>query len=170
MIGNKAQMISKHISASNGQGTMPVGRSYFCIQSHELQNDLEDMAGWLSVENYPSGMGSYDSEVGALTGANMRYLITQNGKIWTGEGGTSTTGYRYTSSNVDVYASLVFGQKAVGKVPLDGASLRSIVKDVGSGGASDPLDQRGSTGWKAFSAWVILNDLWLCRGEFACTL
>lgn len=171
MIGNKAKLITKTITASNGQGTMPVGRSFFCIQSHELQNDLEDMAGWLSVENYPTGMGTYEFEIGALTGANMRYLITQNGKVFPDLGGGTVTGYRTTSgSAVDVYASLVFGQKAVAKVPLDGTSLRSIVKDIGSGGASDPLDQRGSTGWKAFQTWCILNDLWLCRGEFACTL
>jgi len=173
MGGNKAKMIAPVIKASSGQGTMPVAPAFYTVVHHELQNDLEDMSGWLPAHQYPNSQPSYPSEIGALPDANMRYLITQNGKVWPDDGGGTGAGTTYRStggSNVDVYAALVFGQNAVGQCPLDGNSLKQITKAIGSSGAADPLDQRGSVGWKAFQTWAILNDLWLCRGEFAATL
>lgn len=172
-IGNKARKITKIKTAASGQGTMPIPPSYFAIVSHELQNDLEKVSGWLPVQNYPNQAGVSMEEIGAVPDANVRFLITQNGKKWNAGGGATGAGTTYRSSdstNVDVYAMLYFGDRAVAHCPLDGESLKSIVKAVGSAGADDPLDQRGSVGWKAFQAWAILNDLWLQRGEFAATL
>jgi N4-gp56 family major capsid protein len=33
----------------------------------------------------------------------------------------------------------------------------------------DPLAQRGTVGWKAWQAAVILNDAWMARAEVAAT-
>jgi N4-gp56 family major capsid protein len=33
----------------------------------------------------------------------------------------------------------------------------------------DPLGQRGSVGWKAWTGCVILNDAWMARLEVAAT-
>ena len=173
MIGNKAKMIAPVVKASSNVGTMPVAPAFWVIVSHELQNDLEDMSGWLPAHQYPNSMPAYAEEIGALPDANMRFLITQNGKVWRHTGGTTGAGTTYRSdddTNVDVFAALVFGQNAVGKCPLDGNSMKSIVKAVGSSGAADPLDQRGSAGWKAYTTGAILNDLFMIRGEFAATL
>ena len=173
MVGNKAKMISPLIKASSGQGTLPVAPAFYAIAHYELQNDLEDMSGWQPAYQYPNGMPSYPSEIGALSDANMRFLINQNGKKHDDEGGATGAGTTYRSAddtNVDVFVCLVFAKDAVGEVPMDGESLRQITKALGSSGSADPLDQRGSVGWKAFSTWVILNDLWLVRGEFAATL
>ena len=173
LVGNKAKMISPIIKASTGQGTMPVAPAYMTIAHYELQNDLEDMSGWTPAYQYPSGMPSYPSEIGSLSDANMRFLINQNAKSWDAEGGTTGAGTTYRSSddtNVNVFATLTFAKDAVGECPMDGESLRQITKALGSSGSADPLDQRGSVGWKAFQTWVILNDDWLIRGEFAATL
>ncbi len=173
MIGNKASMIASNIKASTGVGTMPVAPSFFCIAHYELQNDLEDMSGWLPVHQYPNGKPAYPSEIGALPDANMRFLITQNGKVWRHSGGTTGAGTTYRSdddTNVDVFSCLIIGQNAYGKVPLEGENLKSIIKAVGSSGSSDPLDQRGSAGWKATTTYCILEDLFMIRAEFAATL
>jgi len=173
LIGNKAKMISPQMKAASGQGTMPVAPAFMTIIHYELQNDAEDMSGWTPAYQYPNGKPSYPSEIGSLSDANMRFLINQNGKSWDAGGGTTGAGSTYRSSdstNVNVYASLTFGMDAVGECPMDGESLRQITKGLGSSGSADPLDQRGSVGWKAFQTWVILNDDWLIRGEFAATL
>jgi N4-gp56 family major capsid protein len=173
MVGNKAKMISPHMMGSTKQGTMPVAPAYYGIAHYELQSDLEDMTGWQPAYQYPNGMPSYPSEIGALSDANCRFLITQNGQRQDASGGSTGAGSTYRStddSSVNVYTCLVFAKDAVGEVPLDGESMRQITKALGSSGSADPLDQRGSVGWKAFSTWVILNDLWLVRGEFAATL
>jgi N4-gp56 family major capsid protein len=172
LIGDKARMISSVKAASTKVGTMPVAPSFWVITHHEMQNDLEAMSGWLPAHQYPNSRPMYDEEIGALPDANMRFLITQNGRKWADAGGTTGAGttYRSTSgSQVDVYAALVFARDAVGVCPLDGMSMKSIVKALGSAGADDPLDQRGSVGWKAHTTAAILNDLWLTRGEFTAT-
>jgi N4-gp56 family major capsid protein len=173
MVGNKAKMIAERMKASGNVGTLPVPPAYWAIVHHELQNDLEDMTGWLPAHKYPNSMPAYPEEIGALPDANIRFLITQNGKVWADSGGSTSAGtvYRSTSgSNVDVYACLIFGKNAYGICPLEGANLKNIVKAVGSSGSSDPLDQRGSSGWKAVTTACILNDLFMIRAEFAATL
>ncbi len=173
MVGNKAKRITTVMKASVKQGTMAVPPSYFGIVHHELQNDLEALSGWLAAHNYPNSMPSTESEIGAHPDSGTRFLITQNGKYWPDAGGATGAGTTYRSdggANCNVYAMLIFAQDAVARVPLSGQNLKSIVKAVGSSGSSDPLDQRGSAGWKSFLTWSITNDLWLIRGEFCATL
>ena len=72
---------------------------------------------------------------------------------------------------LDVHSTLVFGADAYGVIDVGGSGgVQTIVKPVGSGGASDPLDQRATVGAKvaAYTA-KILNNLWLVRIEHAVT-
>ena len=45
--------------------------------------------------------------------------------------------------------------------------MKMFVKELGSSGSSDPLDQRGSIGWKANVVAKILNQSWMVRIESA---
>ena len=77
-----------------------------------------------------------------------------------------------TKKGTDIHATLVFGADAYGIIDVDGEGcLQTIVKPVGSGGASDPLDQRATVGAKvaAFTA-KILNNLWIVRVEHGVSL
>ncbi len=77
-----------------------------------------------------------------------------------------------TKNGTDIHATLVFGADAYGIIDVDGEGcLQTIVKPVGSGGASDPLDQRATVGAKvaAFTA-KILNNLWIVRVEHGVSL
>lgn len=71
------------------------------------------------------------------------------------------------ADGADVHATLVFGKDAYGIVDVaGGGALQIIIKDHGSAGASDPLNQRATVGAKvAAYACKILNDLWLLRIE-----
>lgn len=77
-----------------------------------------------------------------------------------------------TKKGTDIHATLVFGADAYGIIDVDGEGcLQTIVKPVGSGGASDPLDQRATVGAKvaAYTA-KILNNLWIVRVEHGVSL
>jgi N4-gp56 family major capsid protein len=50
---------------------------------------------------------------------------------------------------------------------ISGRSLQNIVKAVGSAGTADPLNQRGTSGWKASLAAKILQQLFMVRLEHA---
>ncbi len=72
-----------------------------------------------------------------------------------------------SKKGLDVHATLVFGADSYGVIDVDGEGcLQTIVKPCGSGGASDPLDQRATVGAKvaAYTA-KILNNLWIVRIE-----
>lgn len=72
------------------------------------------------------------------------------------------------TGSIDVYGTFIFGAEAFGVVDVAGTGrFRTIVKPIGSGGTSDPLDQRGTTGWKAYQVTKILNNNFFTRIESA---
>jgi len=68
-----------------------------------------------------------------------------------------------------VYSTLVLGANAYGKANLAAGNAGIIVKQRGSAGTADPLDQRATVGWKADAAYKILNDAFMVRIESAST-
>ena len=77
-------------------------------------------------------------------------------KIYPGEGG---------KDGLAVYGSLFFGRDAYGVTEVEGAGLQTIVKQKGSAGTADPLDQRSSVGWKALETAEILMQPYMIRVE-----
>ena len=59
--------------------------------------------------------------------------------IYPGEGG---------AKGRDVYSTLIVGADAYGVTELEGGGLQHIVKQLGSSGTADPLNQRATAGWK----------------------
>lgn len=81
---------------------------------------------------------------------------TDNAVIYPGEAG---------AKGRDVYSTLIFGAEAYGTTEIEGGGLRHIVKQLGSGGTSDPLDQRATVGWKATKTAVRLVEENMVRIE-----
>lgn len=69
----------------------------------------------------------------------------------------------------DVYSTVVLGEDAYGTTNIEGGGLENIVKQLGSAGSSDPLDQRSTTGWKATKVSELLVENYLVRIETAST-
>ena len=71
------------------------------------------------------------------------------------------------AEGVDVYATLIFGDNAYGTTSLADGGLEHIVKQLGSAGSSDPLNQRATVGWKATKVTVRLVEAFMIRIETA---
>ena len=84
-----------------------------------------------------------------------------NAIIYPGEAG---------ADGVDVYATLVFGENAYGTTTLADGGLEHIVKQLGSAGSSDPLNQRATVGWKATKVTVRLVEAFMIRIETAASI
>ncbi len=69
----------------------------------------------------------------------------------------------------DVYATLILGENAYGTTELGHGGLEHIVKQLGSAGTSDPLNQRATVGWKANKVTVRLVEAFMVRIETAST-
>lgn len=74
------------------------------------------------------------------------------------------------SEGVDVYATLIFGENAYGTTALADGGLEHIVKQLGSAGSSDPLNQRATVGWKATKVTVRLVEAFMIRLETAASV
>ena len=71
-------------------------------------------------------------------------------------------------SGVTVYSCMIIGSDAYGVVDVEhGATPRLIVKPFGSGGTSDPLDQRATAGDKLYMTAVRLQESAMIRIECA---
>ena len=57
------------------------------------------------------------------------------------------------------------GKNAYGVTEVTGGGLQTIVKAKGSGGTSDPLDQRSTVGWKGIRTAKILLEQNMVRVE-----
>lgn len=152
---NKARRMTKMVDATTGYGTTPLNASYIGIVHPNTTYDLKGIANFVPVEKYSSTTGIMEGEVGKID--EVRFVETVNAKVFAGEG----------KSDIDVYATIIFGSDAYGTTRISGEAMKNIVKPLGSAGTADPLDQRATSGWKATFVAKILNDAFLVRIEHA---
>lgn len=69
----------------------------------------------------------------------------------------------------DVYSTLVLAENAYGVTEIEGGGLQHIVKQLGSGGTEDALNQRATVGWKATKTAERLVEAYMRRIETAST-
>jgi len=143
--GNNAKMITSMINPSTGYNTTPVSRCFVGICSEDVGYDLDDATGWIPTEKYPNRSMVMQDEIGSLGG--VRFLETTNAYVESSAGADSN----------DVHHVLIFGKNAYAQTRISGKALTNIVKPLGSAGTADPLDQRTTSGWKAFYVASILN-------------
>lgn len=67
----------------------------------------------------------------------------------------------------NVYATMIVGADAYGVTEITGGGLRTIIKQLGSAGSADPLDQRATVGWKAVKVAERLVEAYMIRVETA---
>ena len=67
----------------------------------------------------------------------------------------------------DVYSTLILGDEAYGVTEVTGGGLQHIVKQLGSAGTADPLDQRATVGWKSTKVAERLVEAYMVRVETA---
>lgn len=91
---------------------------------------------------------------------------------WTTTNALKIVPYGGGASGAPVYSTLVYAQDAYGSVELggNGRNVEVIIKPAGSSGALDPLNQRGTLGWKVKGfCTVILQDDFIVRIESGAT-
>ena len=140
--GNNAKFVSEIVKAQDGYASYPVRAAYFGIAHTDLIDALEAVTGYKNVAEYADPGARIENEEG----------MTQNVR-WV----TSTNADR-TLGTPDQYKCPIIGQNAYGATKIQAGELKSIIKALGSAGTEDPLDQRGTIGWKTYFVSRILND------------
>lgn len=127
---------------------MPIGGEYQAIihpaQSFDLQSDTA-AGGWLDINKYTTTTPIMKGEVGKLFGT--RFVESQNVFKNVGAG----------SGGADTYHAFFFAKSAYGIVDLAGNNLKTFMKQLGSAGTADPLDQRATVGYKFAHVTKVLD-------------
>ena len=131
--------------------------SYVAIIHPDCVYDLENDDEWINASQYAGSTQIFEGEIGKLYG--VRFVESTEAKVWAQAG----------ASNISLYATLVMGANAYGTTNVEGGGLQSIVKQLGSGGTADPLNQRATAGWKAIKTAEILYQDYIVRIESAST-
>nr|DAW85333.1 MAG TPA: major capsid protein [Caudoviricetes sp.] len=135
------------------QNAPKIDGGYVAIIHPDIAYDIQDDPDWKEWNKYTTSDKMFQGEIGKI--ANVRFVETTEAKIFAKAG----------ASNQDVYATLVLGANAYGTTNIEGGGLETIVKQLGSGGTEDPLNQRGTAGWKATKTAVRLVEQFMVRVE-----
>ncbi|MGI0034316.1 MAG: N4-gp56 family major capsid protein [Nitrososphaera sp.] len=160
-----AKYLRNFIGASEKISTQAVRSAYVGLVHPDTEAQLESIVNYIPVTEYSDAMQAEDDEIGSFR--NIRFFRSTNCKVFLDAGAAVGTDGMTSNGGVnnDVYATLIIGANAYGVSPLSGNALVNIIKPRGSGGTSDPADQRATSAWKAITTTTILNQFFMTRIE-----
>lgn len=142
--------IQKAVAKLRGQNAPAINGKYVGIihpyAAYALMRDPE----WIDAHKYANPTNLYEGEIGEIAG--VRFVQSTEAKIWK-EGSNA------------VFSTLILGADAYGVTEITGGGLQTIIKQKGSAGSADPLDQRSTVGWKATKTAEILMEEYMVRIE-----
>lgn len=149
--------IKKAVRLLKSQNAEKISGSWVAIINPDVSYDLTNDPAWKDVKTYSDPDDIYEGEIGKLYG--VRFCETTEAKIWAGAGNGGRA----------VYSTLILGDNAYGTTDITGGGLEHIVKQLGSAGTGDPLNQRATAGWKATKVAERLVENYMVRIESAST-
>lgn len=142
-----ARLVKRIVAFLKKNNAPKIDGDYVCIlhpyAAYELMNDPE----WIDAHKYTNVENIYKGELGKIGGC--RFVESSEAKVYSG----------------GVMGCLFLGANAYGVTDIEGGGLETIVKQKGSAGTADPLNQRSSIGWKAVKTAEILIQPYLVRLE-----
>ena len=123
------KVIQQVVAKLRAQNAPTISGKYVAIIHPYAAYDLMRDPEWIDAHKYATPENLYEGEIGEIAG--VRFVQTTEAKIY--EGG--------------VFGTLIFGDGAYGVTDIAGGGMETIVKQKGSAGTADPLDQRSSVGY-----------------------
>lgn len=145
--------IRKAVRFLENQDAPKIDGYYVAIIHPDCKYDLMSDPEWRKPHEYVDTEHLYKNEIGEVAG--VRFVQATRAKKFVGEG----------KDGADVYSTLVIADDAYGVTKIEGGGLEHIVKPLGSAGTADPLNQRGTIGWKATKTAEILVQQYMVRVE-----
>lgn len=124
-----------------------INGSYVAIIHPFAAYDLMSDPEWQDPHKYQDTTNIYEGEIGKIAG--VRFVESSEAKIY--ENG--------------VFGTLFIAEGAYGVTEITGGGLETIIKQLGSAGVADALNQRSSVGWKATKTAEILVNAYMVRVE-----
>lgn len=129
-----------------------INGSYVAIVHPDVAYDLMQDSEWIDANHYAGSGKIFNGEIGKMYG--VRFVETTMAKI-------------VKPSTLPIYCTLVLAENAFGVTSINNGGIETIVKQLGSGGTADPLNQRSTVGWKLNKTAKILEESYMVRIESA---
>ena len=146
--------IKKAVASLRAHNAPTINGSYVAIIHPYAAYDLMSDPEWIDAHKYATPENLYEGEIGKVAG--VRFVQSSEARIIAGDG---------CPSGLAVFQTMVLGENAYGVTEITGGGLQTIVKQKGSAGTGDPLDQRSSVGWKAIKTAERLVEQYMVRIE-----
>lgn len=137
------------------QNAEPIDGYFVGIIHPDCEFDLMSDPEWQAPHQYVDTENIYAGEIGRIAG--VRFVETTEAKKFVGAG----------AGGRDVYSTLIIAENAYGVTEITGGGLQHFVKQLGSAGTADPINQRATTGWKALKTAERLVEQYMVRIETA---
>lgn len=168
-----AKKITQVVASTADYNTKSVEAAYVALVHPDLESDIRDMQGFKATSDYGPHKTPWENEIGSVE--QVRYLSSTVFEPFAGTGVATASAptLRHqdagTGDKVDVYPVLFIARDAYGLVPLKGHSAMTPMVVNPKPAAGDPLGQRGTVGWKLWTATVILQEAFMVRLEVGAT-
>ena len=162
-----AKKITSVIGSTPDFGTRSVEASFMAVVHPDVESDLRNIAGFKVVADYGPHTTPMEGEIGSLE--QVRYLTSTVLSPFPDAGGAKGAMRSTNGVSADVYPLFIFARDAFGIVPLKGKSSMTPMVVNPKPAPGDPLGQRGTVGWKLWTATVILQDAFMARLEVGAT-
>ena len=147
------KLVKKVAAWLKSKNAPKIDGSYVAIIHPFVAFDLMEDPEWKYPHQYQDTSNLYEGEIGKVGG--VRFVETSEALILDG----------------GIFSTLFIADGAYGVTEITGGGLETIIKQLGSSGVADALNQRSSVGWKATKTAEILIPAYLVRveskGEFS---
>ena len=133
-----------------------IAGDYVCILHPYVAYDIMSDPRWEEMHKYATPENMYEGEIGRIAG--VRFVETSEAAVYKGTENDCPQG-------LAVFGCLFLADGAYGVTEVSGGGLTTIIKQLGSAGTADPLDQRSTVGWKALQTAEILMEPYMVRVE-----
>ena len=133
-----------------------IAGDYVCILHPYVAYDIMSDPRWEEMHKYATPENMYEGEIGRIAG--VRFVETSEAAVYKGTENDCPQG-------LAVFGCLFLADGAYGVTEVTGGGLTTIIKQLGSAGTADPLDQRSTVGWKALQTAEILMEPYMVRVE-----
>lgn len=155
----KVDTVNQVVAKLRSINAPAINGDYIAIIHPFVAYDLMRDPEWIEAHKYATPDNLYTGEIGKIGG--VRFVQTSEALIIK----DSTCPSDGEDGNLAVFSTLFLADGAYGVTEVTGGGLQTIVKQKGSAGTADPLDQRSSVGWKAMKTAELLIPDYLVRVE-----
>lgn len=152
------EVIERAVRFLKTQNAPKINGDYVGIIHPDVAYDLRRDPAWIDAHKYARPEELYDGEIGKIAG--VRFVETTEAKVWANAA---------AGNSKSVYSTLFLGDNAYGVTEVTGGGLQTMVKQLGSAGTADPLNQRATVGWKVITVLERLVETYMLRVETTST-